>query len=293
MVVTLKRGDMVILRGIPSRPELEGRHALVMADALTEGECVSMAKAPHEPDERLLLLDIEPQHATLASPTADQLGSAWNNLAYAAKGECEYAIAGAAYETALEFIPSDKSYAVICNFVKLSMIMLTEKVDDEDIINARVRRLLQFLFQPITSLPEFRGLDSVCGIDYVAGYPERMIHCGIANSVSAVPERTIFTRQFVCEPNVGIVEVHHETGQRLVMSAAAREAMRRPRRGGSRAALRESDHRSDLSLSPQRPRVEVRRGAVRVEAARAEASAVAVASGWCCLLLALLWGCRV
>ena len=41
----------------------------------------------------------------------------------------------------------------------------------------------------MTSRPELRGLDAVYAIDFVPGYSQRQLMCGIANSVDAQPAR--------------------------------------------------------------------------------------------------------
>jgi hypothetical protein len=148
-------------------------------------------------------------------------------IAYKRAGK--YIEAGAAYEVALEFMAGQQAPTVIHNLVKLCMTMLREgHTDNPDKINARIESLLGHLFQPITSLPEFRGRDCNYGIDFVPGYPSRMIMCGIHNPSDVSPLSTTYSRLFVFDSE-NVVEVHPEAGTRLQMSAVAIESMKQPR----------------------------------------------------------------
>jgi hypothetical protein len=224
-----KRGDMVIVDGLLSRLELNGRCALVLSDLRLENGRIPLGIAPIQPDDPLELIAVQPQNVVLAPHVPERMGTAWNNLAYAYKRAGKYIEAGAAYEVALEFMAGQQAPTVIHNLVKLCMTMLREgHTDNPDKINARIESLLGHLFQPITSLPEFRGRDCNYGIDFVPGYPSRMIMCGIHNPSDVSPLSTTYSRLFVFDSE-NVVEVHPEAGTRLQMSAVAIESMKQPR----------------------------------------------------------------
>ena len=224
-----KRGDMVIVNGLQSRPELNSLCALVLSDVRLENGRIPLGMAPLQPDDPLQLIAVNPQNIALAPHVPERMGTAWNNLAFAYKRAGKYVEAGAAYEVALEFMAGQQAPMVIQNLVKLCMTMLREgTAADPEKVNERIGSLLAHMFQPITSLPEFRGLDCNYGVDFVPGYTSRMMVCGITNSVDAQPARTTYARLFVLDGDA-VVEVHPESGTRLQMSAIAIEAMRQPR----------------------------------------------------------------
>ena len=225
-----KRGDMVIVDGLLSRLELNGRCALVLSDLRLENGRIPLGIAPIQPDDPLELIAVKPQNVVLAPHVPERMGTAWNNLAYAYKRAGKYIEAGAAYEVALEFMAGQQAPTVIANLVKLCMTMLQEgHTDNPDKMNARIGSLLSHLFHPITSLPEFHGRDCNCGIDFVPGYPSRMIMCGIhTNPLDVPPLSTTYSRLFVFDGEK-VVEVHPEAGTRLQMSAVAIESLKQPR----------------------------------------------------------------
>ena len=85
---------------------------------------------------------------------------------------------------------------------------------------------MQDLFKPISSRPEFRGLDASAGYDVVPGYEQRMVHFGVVASVDGAPARARFSRLWVFDPDRDdLVEVDAASG--IPMSAKAQEAVQR------------------------------------------------------------------
>ena len=221
----MKRGAMVLINGLVGKPELNGRCGLVLGDLTSNGR-VPLGIAPLEPDELLELVAVKPQNAMLAPHPPQVMATAWNNLGFAYKRSNKYVEAGAAYELSLEFSPVEQSGQLINNMVKLCMTMMREQVGDAERLNARMTHLLHVLFEPVTSLPELRGLDCTLGVDFVPGYPQRMLTCGVTSSIDGVPARTTFHRVWCFDPSLGVVEIKPETGERLPMSATAQAALR-------------------------------------------------------------------
>ena len=117
--MVLVRGDMVIIEGLQSRADLNGMCALVLSDLLTEAGRIKLGMAPLQPNDPLELIAVKPQNAIPAPHAPERMGTAWNNLAYAYKRAGRYVEAGAAYETALEFIAGQEAPNIINNLVKL------------------------------------------------------------------------------------------------------------------------------------------------------------------------------
>lgn len=235
---SLVRGMMVVVDGLKSRGDLNGKCALVLSHLPTETGRIPLGMAPLLPDDPLELIAVKRENAVFAPHDYERLSTAWNNLAFAYKRSGKYVEAGAAYETALDFLGGERAPCVINNLIKLCMTMLRENACEPRKMNERIGGLLSFMFEPITSLPEFRGLDCNVGIDFAPGYPARVPLCGIVNSVDAQPARTSFSRLFVLDEDTStIVEVKPEDGKRLEMSAFALAALRQPRG----KALRESE----------------------------------------------------
>ena len=227
----LVRGVMVILHGILSKPELNGRHCLVVGPLTATGRA-PVAVAPVLPTEPVISLAVKPENCALPPEPPERLGTAWNNLALAYKRAGRYEEAGAAYETGLELAPGKAS--VLANYTKLCLVSAREQRGDPQALQQRAGELLQELFRPVTSLPEHRGLDSAIGIDFVPGREQRMLHCGIVNSVDAQPARTKYARQFIYDPELeALVEIDPDSG--VPISAEAQEAVRGLRGGGPAA----------------------------------------------------------
>ena len=85
---------------------------------------------------------------------------------------------------------------------------------------------MQDLFQPISSRPEFRGLDAMAGYDVVPAYGQRMLFFGVVASVDGAPARTRFSRLWVFDQDRDdLVEIEPASG--IPMSAEAQEAVQR------------------------------------------------------------------
>ena len=221
----LTRGCMVRINGLVSKPELNGQWALVLGDLLESGR-FPVVIAPLHATEQLKQLSVKPANVVPSPQDCAALHSAWNNVAFAYKRSKLYVEAGSAYQTSLAFASPDASYATLSNMIKLSAVMAREGFATREETEVRMRELMEHLFEPITSLPELRGLDCTFGCDFVPGYAHRMVYVGIMNSVNLQPATSAFARQVVYDDNVGRhVEVHPETGQQLPLSEAAREAI--------------------------------------------------------------------
>jgi len=226
-------GSMVQVSGLISKPELNGRHALVV-DELSSNGRIPVVIAPLMPDEALVSILVKPQNIELAPQPPEVMATAWNNVAFAYKRANRLAEAGQAYEYALVLaLPEDRPLT-ISNLVKLCAAAQRSGQGDPEAINRRMSQLMQQLFEPMTSLPELRGLDCTYGIDFVPGYEQRMLLVGIVHSVDAQPARSKYARLWVFAGGDSgrgrIVEVSPATGEELKMSAEALEALRNPGR---------------------------------------------------------------
>lgn len=230
--VVPKRGDMVCVDGLVSRPDLNGRFALVLGATTTNGR-VPIGIAPLQSDEVLNVMACKPENVKMTPHQPERVGTAWNNLAYAYKRAGKCTEAGAAYEVALDFMPAEHAPSLIDNMMKLCMAQLRESTADPDRVNARMGHLMKQLFEPITSLPEMHGLAFNYGIDFVPGYSGRMVMLG----VSPPEQQQQYSRMFVLDDGA-IKEVHPNTGEGLPMSPLAMAALRSKREG---VPMRESE----------------------------------------------------
>ena len=132
--------------------------------------------------------------------------------------------AAAAYDTALEINPGMRS--IMANYIKLCGEWANNGGDGQALMN-KFSAMLHELFLPISSRPEFRGLDASVGYDVVPGYDQRMLHFGVVASVDGAPARTRFTRLWVYDPDRDdLVEIDAASGI-IPMSAEAQEAVQR------------------------------------------------------------------
>ena len=185
-----------------------------------------VAVAPQQPTENLMQFNVAPGEYTMVDGPAWVLAKIWNNLALVYKSstiEHRYEEAAGAYEEALKFVPGMP--AVLDNYIKLCMVWAAEGGDGQKLMEI-ARALMCELFQPISSRPEFRGLDAMAGYDVVPGYGQRMLFFGVVASVDGAPARTRFTRQWVYDPDRDdLVEIDATAG--LPMGVEAQEAVRR------------------------------------------------------------------
>ena len=185
-----------------------------------------VAVAPMQPTEPLRQHFVRPEDCTPCNAPPHVLANIWNTLALVYKAstiENKYAEAAAAYDTALEINPGMP--AVLANYIKLCMHWANEGGDGRALMD-KAGAMLQELFQPISSRPEFRGLDASAGYDVVPGYEQRMVHFGVVASVDGAPARTRFSRLWVFDPDRDdLVEIEPASG--IPMSAEAQEAVQR------------------------------------------------------------------
>ena len=223
----LGRGTVVQIRGHPEYGL--GDHACcVLGGPQTtsrgDGFVLPVAVAPMQPTEPLRQLFVRPEDCTPCNAPPYVLANIWNTLALVYKAstiENRYAEAAGAYEEALKFAPGMP--AVLANYIKLCMHWANEGGDGQALMN-KFSAMLQDIFLPISSRPEFRGLDASAGYDVVPGYQQRMLHFGVVASVDGQPARAKFSRLWVFDD--GLVEIDPASGI-IPMSAEAQEAVQR------------------------------------------------------------------
>ena len=186
-----------------------------------------VAVAPMQPNEPLRQLFVRPEDCTPCNAPPYVLANIWNTLALVYKAstiENRYAEAAAAYDTALEINPGMP--AILANYIKLCGEWGNDGGDGQA-LRKRFTAMLHELFLPISSRPEFRGLDAMAGYDVVPGYGQRMLFFGVVASVDGAPARTRFTRLWVYDPDRDdLVEIDAASGI-IPMSAEAQEAVQR------------------------------------------------------------------
>jgi len=223
----LERGAMVRVQRLQSKPELNGKIAVV-TDGGQSGR-VPCTIAPVLPTEELARISVKPENLEIMPHPPDIMATAWNNVALALKRSGALVEANGAFMTAHKFAPpgSPIQLNTLGNWIKLCTAMRQAGVADGGALEGKVSSLMQQLFEQVTSWPELRGLDCVYAIDFVPGYTQRELMCGIANSVDAQPARSKWARLFVFEQaSSRVVEVHPESGAYLPMSDAAQQAMK-------------------------------------------------------------------
>jgi len=189
-----------------------------------------------QPTEPLRQLYVRPEDCTPCNAPPVVLANIWNTLALVYKAstiENRYAEAAAAYDTALEILPTTcardpgmcTTRAILANYIKLCMHWANEGGDGRALMD-KAGAMLHELFRPISSRPEFRGLDATAGYGAVPGYEQRMVHFGVVASVDGAPARTRFSRLWVFDPDRDdLVEIEPASG--ILMGADAQEAVRR------------------------------------------------------------------
>ena len=218
----LGRGTVVQIRGHPEYGL--GDHACCVLGGPRGDGLVPVAVAPMQPTEPLRQLFVRPEDCTPCNAPPYVLANIWNTLALVFKAstiENRYAEAAAAYDTALEINPGMR--AILANYIKLCMHWANEGGDGQKLMD-KAGAMLQDLFKPISSRPEFRGLDATAGYGAVPGYEQRMVHFGVVASVDGQPARARFSRLWVFDDD--LVEIDPASGI-IPMSAEAQEAVQR------------------------------------------------------------------
>ena len=221
----LARGMLIRVR--KENNHLDGCHCLVLGGPRTTDRgdgFVPVAVAPSSLALPLMQFYVAPGEYTLCDGPPEALASVWMNLGLVYKSSTiknRYAEAAGAYEEALKFVPGMP--AVLDNYIKLCMVWAAEGGDGQKLMDI-ARALMQDLFQPISSRPEFRGLDASVGYDVVPGYDQRMPYFGVVASVDGQPARARFSRLWVFDDD--LVEIDPASGI-IPMSAEAQEAVQR------------------------------------------------------------------
>ena len=223
----LARGMLIRVR--KENNHLDGCHCLVLGGPRTTDRgdgFVPVAVAPSSLALPLMQFYVAPGEYTLCDGPPEALASVWMNLGLVYKSSTiknRYAEAAGAYEEALKFVPGMP--AVLDNYIKLCMVWAAEGGDGQKLMDI-ARALMQDLFKPISSRPEFRGLDASAGYDVVPGYEQRMVHFGVVASVDGAPARARFSRLWVFDPDRDdLVEIDAAAG--LPMDVEAQEAVQR------------------------------------------------------------------
>ena len=230
----LGRGTVVQIRGHPEYGlgdhaccVLGGPQTTSRGDGFVPEVKLPVAVAPMQPTEPLRQLYVRPEDCIPCNAPPVVLANIWNTLALVFKAsaiENKYAEAAAAYDTALEINPGMP--AILANYIKLCGEWANNGGDGQALMY-KFSAMLQELFLPISSRPEFRGLDASVGYDVVPGYDQRMLHFGVVASVDGAPARTRFTRLWVYDPDRDdLVEIDAASGI-IPMSAEAQEAVQR------------------------------------------------------------------
>ena len=233
----LSRGMLVrlpLLRREDGRPltccVLGGPQATPQGDGFVPVAVVANATVRDPPLRRLY---VRPEDCRVYRTAPSFTASKWNRLALVYEGstiENKYAEAAAAYETALEWKPGMPR--VLNNYIKLCMRWADDGGDGRALMD-RATAMLRELFLPVSSRPEFNGLDATAGYGVVPGYAQRMVHFGVVASVDGQPARTRFSRLWVFDPNRDVFDpdrdalVEIDAASGIPMGAEAQEAVRR------------------------------------------------------------------
>ena len=190
VLIGFERGAMVRIQGLKSKPELNGKIAVVTGPPAETGR-IPCTIAPVLPTEELARISAKEDNLELPPHPPDIMATAWNNVALALKRSDALVEANGAFMTAHKYAPSGSPIQLntLGNWIKLCAAMRLAGVADESALESKVSSLMGQLFGRVTSRPELRGLDAVYAIDFVPGYSQRQLMCGIANSVDAQPAR--------------------------------------------------------------------------------------------------------
>ena len=190
VLIGFERGAMVRIQGLKSKPELNGKIAVVTGPPAETGR-IPCTIAPVLPTEELARISAKEDNLELLPHPPDIMATAWNNVALALKRADALVEANGAFMTAHKYAPDGSPIQLntLGNWIKLCTAMRSAGVADESALESKVSSLMGELFKRVTTRPELRGLDCVYGIDFVPGYSQRQLMCGIANSVDAQPAR--------------------------------------------------------------------------------------------------------
>ena len=191
VLIGFERGAMVRVQGLKSKPELNDKIAVVTGPPAENGR-IPCTIAPVLPTEELARISAKEDNLELLPHPPDIMATAWNNVALALKRSDALVEANGAFVTAHEYAPSGSPIQlnILANWIKLCSAMRSAGLAaDESALESKVSSLMGQLFQRVTSRPELRGLDAVYAVDFVPGYSQRQLMCGIANSVDAQPAR--------------------------------------------------------------------------------------------------------
>ena len=221
----LERGAMVIIQGLKAKAELNGKVALILGPRIEESGRIPCCLAPVLVTDDLMQLAARPENLRIAPHPPQVMSHAWNNASQAYKRAGKLLEADDAAALAHEFAPDNKP--ALANWIKLVLTMRRDGVgDDMDELQDRIGRMMGKLFAPVSSLPEFRGLDCCFGYDHVPGYTERQLMMGISNSVDSQPARSQWARQWIFDQSSHqLVEVQQGAGDSKPMSETAKAAM--------------------------------------------------------------------
>ena len=188
------------VQGLKSKPELNGKIAVVTGPPAETGR-IPCTIAPVLPTEELARISAKEDNLELLPHPPDIMATAWNNVALALKRSDALVEANGAFMTAHKYAPSGSPIQLntLGNWIKLCAAMRLAGVADESALESKVSSLMGQLFGRVTSRPELRGLDAVYAIDFVPGYSQRQLMCGIANSVDAQPARQHGQRRWLAQ----------------------------------------------------------------------------------------------
>ena len=190
VLIGFDRGAMVRVQGLQSKPELNGKIAVVTGPPAENGRITCLI-APVLPTEELARISAKEDNLVLLPHHPDIMATAWNNVALALKRADALVEANGAFMTAHKYAPDGSPIQLntLGNWIKLCTAMRSAGVADESALESKVSSLMGELFKRVTTRPELRGLDCVYGLDFVPGYSQRQLFCGISNSVDAQPVR--------------------------------------------------------------------------------------------------------
>eukprot|EP00966_Prymnesium_polylepis_P188200 4361746-Prymnesium_polylepis.1 len=196
MLLGAVRGAMGLLVGLNSKPELNGRLALIVGPP-TETGCVPCCLAPELPTDEPQRIAVNKENLQVATETPHVVATSWINLALAFRRAGALDDAYGAYEIAYELAPpgSQLRGSTLGHWAKLCIEMKQERplaaaLEDD------VHSLMTEIFEPITSAPEQEGLACRYGYDIVPGFEGRQLHVGILKA-NGQPGQSGYLRQWI------------------------------------------------------------------------------------------------
>lgn len=223
--IGFERGAMVRIHGLKSKPELNDKIAVITGEPAENGR-IPCTIAPVVSTEEVVRISAKDDNLELVPHPPDIMATAWNNVALALKRSDALVEANGAFVTAHNYAPSGSPIQlnILGNWIKLCAAMKTAGLAaDESALESKVSSLMGQLFERVTSRPELRGVDCVLAADFVPGYRQRQLMCGIPNTVDAQPDaRNKWARLFIFDQDLGkLIEVNPRTGADLSKSGAA------------------------------------------------------------------------